>query len=148
MSRFAFAALIALAVPSLAATDLPLAPFTAISVHGGGHVILRHGTTQRVSLLKGDPKVALIRVNGSTLELSPCENVCLFRHVDLEVEIVSPDIRAIDAHGGGAIDTKGEFPKQAEMAVAAHGGGAIDIRAKPVEQVAAEVHGGGAIRKE
>src|SRR5512139_542595 len=76
MYRFAFAALIAapltMAAPSFAATDIPLPPFTGISVHGGGHVILVHGAKQRVTLLKGDPKVAQIRVNGNTLELSPC----------------------------------------------------------------------------
>lgn len=149
MYRFAFAALVAtpllMASPSVAATDIPLPPFAAISVHGGGHVILVHGASQRVTLLKGDPKVAQILVRGNTLELSPCESVCMFRHVDLEVKITSPNITAIEAHGGGAIDTKGEFPKQARMSVAAHGGGAIDINAIPVEQVSAEVHGGGAI---
>jgi hypothetical protein len=150
MYRFAFAALVAapllMASPSFAATDIPLPPFSAINVHGGGHVILVHGASQRVTLLKGDPKVAQIRViNGNTLDISPCETVCMFRHVELEVEIVSPNIQAIEAHGGGAIDTKGEFPKQAQMSVAAHGGGSIDIRAIPVEQVSAEVHGGGAI---
>lgn len=149
MYRFALAALIAapltMATPSFAATDIPLPAFTGISVHGGGHVILVYGAKQRVTLLKGDPKVAQIEVKGNSLELSPCESVCMFRHVDLEVEIVSPNITAIEAHGGGAISTKGEFPKQAQMSVAAHGGGAISINAIPVEHVAAEVHGGGVV---
>lgn len=148
MHRFAFAALITaplmLAAPSLAATDIPLPPFTGISVHGGGHVILMHGATQRVTLLKGDPKVAQLEVvHGNTLDISPCPTICPFHNTELEVEIVSPNIAAIEAHGGGAIDTKGEFPKQAQMSVAAHGGGSIDIRAIAVEQIAADVHGGG-----
>ncbi len=149
MYRFAFAALLAaplvMAAPSFAATDIPLPPFTAINVHGGGHVILVHGAKQRVTLLKGDPKVAQLKVNGGTLDISPCATMCMFRHVELEVEIVSSNIQAIEAHGGGAIDTKGEFPKQAQMSIAAHGGGAIDVSAIPVEQVSAEVHGGGVI---
>jgi Putative auto-transporter adhesin, head GIN domain len=151
MHHFSFAALIAapllMAAPAFAATDIPLPPFTGISVHGGGHVILKHGTVQHVTMLKGDPKISQLQVVHGTLDVSPCPNTwnCPLHNYDLEVEIVSPNITAIEAHGGGDIEAKGDFPTQAQMSVAAHGGGDVDIRVIPVEHVSAEAHGGGDI---
>lgn len=146
MRRMLLVALIAtpiLVAPTFAATVVPLPPFTGIEVHGGGHVILMHGANQRVTLIKGDPKVAQIVVHGNTLDASPCAANCGFHQVELELEVVSPHIDAVAAHGGGNIEAKGDFPKQAHISAAAHGGGDIDIRAIPVENVTAEVHGGG-----
>jgi hypothetical protein len=133
-----------LAAPAPAGTDIPLAPFHAIGLHGGGHVVLRFGATQKVTLVKGDLKTARIEVADGALNLSPCRDTCFGRN-DLEVEIASPNIDVVAIHGGGKIEAQGDFPKQAAIAVAVHGGGEIDIRALAVETVSAAVHGGGSI---
>jgi hypothetical protein len=151
MRRFGLALLVAplfLASTALAATDVPLPPFTGINVHGGAHAILRHGPSQHVTLIKGDLKISELKVvNGGTLDISPCPVILSCpSHYELEVEIVSPDIRDIEAHGGGLVQAAGNFPKQPKIAAEAHGGGVIDIRAIPVDAVNANAHGGGAIR--
>jgi hypothetical protein len=138
------AAALILAGAAFAGTDVKLAPFSGISVHGGGHVVLRHGTVQRVTVIKGDLAKADLHVSGNTLDISPCRTMC-WGHIEFEVEIVSPKIDAIEAHGGGAVEAEGQFPKQPVLHVQAHGGGAIDTRAIPAETVNAEAHGGGAI---
>jgi hypothetical protein len=68
------------------------------------------------------------------------------RGYSLEVEIVTPGITAMSVHGGGDLDAKGEFPVQDAMALSVHGGGDVDIRAIPVKNVQASVHGGGSLR--
>jgi len=132
--------------PALAATDLSLAPFAAIDTHGGGKVILHHGTIQRVTVIKGDLKVSSVSVRDGTLTLDPCPNSCWFQSPELVVDVVSPNVQALSAHGGGSIEAAGPFPNQPHLAVSAHGGGWIDARAIPVEAVAASVHGGGSIK--
>lgn len=133
-----------LAGTALAGTNLSFPAFTGIAVHGGGHVILHHGNVQRVTIIKGDLSKADLHLSGNTLDISPCKNWC-WNVSQFEVEIVSPKIEAIEAHGGGAVDATGDFPKQSVLSVQAHGGGAIDTRAIPAETVTAQAHGGGAI---
>ena len=130
---------------SLAATDVSMPSFTQIEAHGGAKVILTHGPTQKVTMTKGDLKVSQIRVVNGRLDVNACPSSCPFFY-KLELEIVSPNIVAIEAHGGGAVDARGRFPKQPQLSVVAHGGGAIDVRAIPADQVSATAHGGGAIR--
>ena len=136
------AAALILSGAALAGTDVKLAPFSGISVHGGGHVILRHGTAQRVTVVKGDLSKADLHVNGNTLDISPCKNWC-WGHIDFEVEIVSPKIDSLEVHGGGDLDAVGEFPRQPVLNVEVHGGGDLDSRTIPAETVNAQVHGGG-----
>lgn len=152
MHRLAFAALMAaplvLAAPCFAATDIALPPFTGIDAHGGAHVTLRHGATQRVTVLKGDMKVARITiVNGKTLDIDPCPNnfTCMLHRNDLDVEIVSPQVEAIEVHGGAVLEARGKFPKQAALDLEAHGGAKLDVKAISAETVTAEAHGGGSI---
>jgi hypothetical protein len=146
MIRFVALSTAALILTSaaLAGADVKLPPFSGINVHGGAHVILRHGTVQRVTVVKGDLGKADLHISGTTLDISPCKLAC-WGHVDFEVEIVSPKIDAIEAHGGGAVEAAGQFPKQPVLNVQAHGGGAIDTRAIPADTVNAQAHGGGAI---
>jgi len=135
----------ALFAPALAAETIAVAPFKTIEVHGGGHVVLRHGDTQRVTLLKGDRKIAEIRVDGDgALLLSPCSGMCWGNH-ELEVEVVTPAIAGLSAHGGGEIDAKPGFGTQPRLAIEAHGGGEIDARNIPAADVTANVHGGGEV---
>ncbi|MDE1985580.1 MAG: DUF2807 domain-containing protein [Alphaproteobacteria bacterium] len=139
-----FALPLVAAAPSWAGTVVPLAPFSAIEVHGGGEVILHHGTTQRVTLVTGSLDVSELKVVGDKLVVSPCKSFfsCPM-HNDLSVDIVSPRIDRIAVHGGGDLTAKGAFPKQPSISVEAHGGGDIDVRAIPADKAEAEVHGGG-----
>ncbi len=139
------AAALMLTGSALAGTNLNFPVFTGIAVHGGGHVILRHGNVQRVTVTKGDLSKADLHITGNTLDISPCKNVC-WNVGEFDVEIISPKIEAIEAHGGGAVEATGDFPKQSVLSIQAHGGGAIDTRAIPAETVNVEAHGGGAIR--
>jgi hypothetical protein len=148
-SRLAVAALFSMpllmAAPALAGTDIPLAHFTGIGLHGGGHVVLRHGPVQRVTLIKGDAKITKFEVKGGSLEIDVCRWNCLW-HYDLEVEIVTPGVTALAVYGGGDLEAKGDFPLQDSMSLAVHGGGDVDIDAIPVKNVQAAVHGGGELR--
>lgn len=128
---------------AFASQTIEVPAFRAVEVHGGGHAILRHGDTQRVTLIKGDPNVAEIRVNrDGTLLLSPCKDMC-WGHHELEVEVMTPAIAAASVHGGGELDATGNFPTQPSLNVSVHGGGTADLRAIPAETVSASVHGGG-----
>jgi len=144
---FASAALCLLAsAPAFAATDLSLPPFSAIEAHGGAHVVFHHGASQRVTVVKGDMKVARIIVVGGKLEIDPCPTTCWIGSHELDVDVVSPGVQALAAHGGARIDAEGTFPKQPQMSVEAHGGGSIDIRTIPADAVSVEAHGGGNVR--
>ena len=141
----AIAAATLLASAAQAAEIVTVPPFKSIELHGGGHAILRHGDSQRVTLIKGDPKIARIEVDRhGTLDLSPCKlHFGCPWHSELEVEIVTPAIAAVSVHGGGDLEAKGTFPRQPSLSIAVHGGGEADLRAIPVQQVSAAVHGGG-----
>ena len=147
MIRFLAAATTALILTgaAFAGTEVKFASFSGISVHSGAHVILRHGTTQRVTVVKGDLGKADLHVSGNTLDISPCKAWCW--HVgEFEVEVISPKIDNVVAHSGGALQASGEFPKQASLHLTAHSGGAIEARAIPADAVNALAHSGGAIQ--
>lgn len=134
-----------LGTTAFAGTNVPVAPFTSIQLSGGGHVIVRSGAQQRVTLVKGDIKISRIVVNGDKLEISPCSGWSCPRHYDLEVEVMSPNIKGLSIHGGGGIDAQGSFAKQAVLDLQLHGGGDIQAGAIPAETVNASVFGGGDI---
>lgn len=140
------ALLLAAAAPVGAATDLSLPKFEAVSLKGGGHVVLRHGPRQQVRILRGDATVSSFEVrNRSSLEIRACDSRCP-RDYKLEVEITAPGIDAIAVTGGGAIEMAAGFPARGNIALAVTGGGSIDTRPVEVRQVAAAVEGGGSIR--
>jgi hypothetical protein len=148
MIRSVLAAVVAtlcLSAAALAGTDFKFPAFAGLNVHGGAHVVLRHGAVQRVTVVSGDLSKADLHMEGARLDISPCKNWC-WNVGTLKVEIVSPKIDDIEAHGGGAVKAEGDFPRQPTLALEAHGGGAIDVRAVPADNVRAEAHGGGAIR--
>lgn len=132
---------------SFAGTEMNFPVFTGVSAHGGAKVILHHGATQRVTIVRGDVSKADLHISGNALDISPCKSWLSCWHTPtLEVEIVSPKIENIEAHGGGSIRVDGEFPKLPALNVEAHGGGSIDARAIPAETVNASAHGGGSIQ--
>jgi hypothetical protein len=141
----AVAATALLATSAHAEQTIKVPAFRAIELHGGGEAILRHGDTQRVILIKGDPNIVRIEVHGDgVLDLSPCKLTvgCPWR-TDLKVEVITPAIAAIEVHGGGEMSVKGQFPQQPSLKLSVHGGGEADLRAIPADHVIASVHGGG-----
>ncbi len=143
LSRLLIAALpFALATLAIAGTDVPLAPFHAVSLRGGGHVVLIHGDRQRVTLIKGSTQYTTFTVEHGSLKIDACNWNCPHEY-DLEIEIVTPQITALAVAGGGDVDSKSGFPQQGSMSVAVNGGGDVDIRSIPIADVSAVVNGGG-----
>ena len=136
-----------LAAPATAGTEVPLASFHALDLHGGGSVVLKHGSVQRVTILKGSLQYSRLRVVDGTLDVSACESwwQCP-RNYDLKVEIVTPMLSAVAVHGGGDLTTEGAFPQQDKLALDIHGGGDADLRAIPVRNASVSVHGGGDLK--
>jgi hypothetical protein len=98
-----------------------------------------------VTLLKGDPQQASITIgDDGRLVMDHCRTDCPRRH-DFEVEVVTPGLAAIAVAQGGTIQSRGEFPHQAEIVVAVSQGGTIDIRSMAVANVTASVESGGRI---
>jgi hypothetical protein len=147
ISRLALLVPLVLTTTALAAssgTVVPVPAFTSIELHGGGHAVLRHGAVQRVVILKGSTEYSEITVQNGSLNISPCKSwFSCPSHYDLEVEITTPSIPALNVHGGGELEAAGGFPRQNNLAVAVHGGGDVDIRSVAVDNVTATVNGGG-----
>ena len=142
---FAFAAAILVAAPALAGTPVQVGHFSQVQLRGGGHVVVRHGATQSVTLIKGSTQYTNFRIrNGRELVIDACNDSCP-SHYDLEIEIVTPDFQAASIDGGGEIEAQGGFPAQDRFAVAVNGGGDIDVKAVNASTADAAVNGGGAI---
>jgi hypothetical protein len=126
-------------------TALQLAPFNSIEVLDGGHVVLRPGATQRVTLLKGSlDHTRLAIVDRSRLVIDKCDRKCP-RGYQLEVEISAPSFARISVANGGKAESRGDFPRQSQLAVAVAQGGTIDVRSMVVDRVTASVDQGGGI---
>jgi hypothetical protein len=140
--------------PSVTPTDVamttgavvPVGHFDSVGLRGGGHVVLRYGAAERVTLLKGSTQYTHITVeDGRNLRIDTCNGNCPMQY-DLEVEIVMPRVTAVAIYGGGHIEGAPGFPTQGMITAAIHGGGNIDIRAIDAADATAAVDGGGHIR--
>ena len=141
-----FAAALALSAPVLAAETVPVTPFNAVELRGGGEVQLRRGPVQRVTLVEGSRQFTRIGVvRNQKLRIDACNDRCP-RHYRLRVLIESPTVPVLGVNGGGAITAQSGFASQRNLTVAVGGGGVIDVRAVPAEVATAAVSGGGAIR--
>ena len=135
------------ALPAFAGTAVPLAPFHAIDMHGGGDVVLKYGAQQRVTILEGSLQYSRLAVANGTLDVSACESWWRCPHdYSFKVEIETPSLSAIAVHGGGDLTTEGAFPRQDNMSLDIHGGGDADVRAIPVRSASVSVHGGGDLK--
>ena len=130
---------------AFAATDVPIrVPFEAVSLTGGGEVIVRRGSDHRVRVLRGDPaalEIASTRRNGLTIRCRP--NAC--QGETPRIEVTAPVVRALAVRGGGRIVVDRGFAPQSQVALAVHGGGEIDSSRLGADSVAASVTGGGDI---
>ena len=128
-----------------AQTEVSVAPFRSIELHDGGHVILRHGATQTVTLLKGSMDCAQFTIaDGGWLVIDKYKEQCP-RKYELEIEIITPSIAEILVADGGRIQSRGSFPRQAEIKTVVRNGGTIDIRTMAADSFTASVEEGGRI---
>lgn len=121
------------------------APFDSVELRGGGHVTLRYGATEKVTLLQGSTAYTKFHVeDGNKLVIDVCESDCP-SHYDLDVEIVTPRVTGVAIDGGGHIEAASGFPEQGMVAAAVNGGGDVDLRALTAQTGTASVAGGGKI---
>jgi hypothetical protein len=126
-------------------STLQLARFNSIAVIDGGHVVLRPAPTQRVTLLRGSlDYTRLSTTDGGRLVIDKCIRKCP-RGYQLEVEIFAPSFGRISLANGGRVQSRGDFPRQGELALAVSNGGTIDVRSMVAERVTASVNQGGGI---
>ena len=124
---------------------VPVGHFDSVGLSGGGHVVLRYGAAERVTILHGSTRYTHVYVEGGHgLRIDACNNDCPM-HYDLEIEIVMPRVTAVAISGGGHIESAPGFPTQGTITAAIHGGGRIDIRTIDTTDATAAVNGGGRI---
>lgn len=125
-------------------TPLRLAPFSSIEIRSGGHVVMRHAPTHRVTLVKGSQDYTRVHVTDGVLVIDKCRVKCP-RGYELDIEIMVPAVSRLSLANGGWIESRGSFGPQADLTAAVAHGGRIDIRAIPAERVTASVEHGGRI---
>lgn len=143
---FACASLLAL-FPNAAfsASAVSVEPFRSVELRGGGRVILRHGASQRVTMIEGSTQFTRFHVKrDSQLVIEACDDNCPRRY-DLEIEIVTPRVDGVAIEGGGKIESDRSFGHQEAIGVAIQGGGHIDVRSIDASHADAAVDGGGNI---
>jgi Putative auto-transporter adhesin, head GIN domain len=135
-----------LASSAFAGTPVQVGHFDQIELRGGGHVVVKHGAGQSVTLIKGSADITGFHIrDGSKLVIDACDHNCPSGNYDLEIEIVTPALAGAAIDGGGHIQAESGFPQQREFAAAVDGGGHIDMSALGADQVEAAIDGGGHI---
>lgn len=136
---------VALASSGAAQTVIPVGPFRSIELHDGGDVILRHGRTQRVTILKGNLRYTRVRVaEGHRLVIDNCKPECP-RNDRVQIEVITPELSAVSVSDGGTVQSLGAFPVQGAIEAHVEQGGTIDIRSIAADAVDASVDSGGRI---
>jgi len=121
-----------------------LPPFHSVEVPDGGHVVIKHGAAQRVTLVRGNLDYTKMRVTADgVLVISNCRHECRGYRSDVEIEM--PGITRLLMSDGGWIRVSGAFPRQGEIEVEVDNGGTIDTRSMAVDKVTASVEQGGRI---
>ena len=132
-------------LPTHAEEAVSVGPFRNVELRGGGHVVLRRGPEQHVTLVRGSSRFTRMHVNGDgQLVIDACDTDCP-SHYDLEIDIVTPRIDGIAISGGGKIESERGFGREESVAAAVEGGGHIDIRSIDAGHADAAVNGGGHI---
>jgi hypothetical protein len=119
--------------------DLPT--FRSVELAGSGHVHIRQGEHQSVSVRTDDNIMPLVKteVRGETLVLS-VEGMA--RHVtSLEFDIVVKEITGLRVSGSGDIVGRGSFVAD-ELDVGVRGSGRVDLKVR-AEAVDARISGSG-----
>ena len=146
VAKLVFAAALLAAPAALAATPVSVGHFDQVELRGGGHVVVKHGANQSVTLIKGSAEITGFHIrDGNKLVIDACAHNCPNGEYDLEIEIVTPDLAGAAIDGGGHIQAASGFPQQHDFAAAVDGGGHLDMTALGADQVEAAVNGGGHI---
>jgi len=128
-----------------AETVIPVGSFRSVTLRNGGEVIVRHGSSPRVTLLQGTTEYSKATiVDGDRLVIDRRSDRCP-RGYRLAVEVLVPSVDDVKVMDGGTIRTEGSFPQQSELQVTVENGGTIDLRSMPADRVTAAVHSGGRI---
>lgn len=136
---------IALVLSGAAQTVIPVGEFRSVELHDGGDVIVRHGRTQRVTILTGNLRYTRVGLaDGQRLVIDNCRPECP-RNYRLQIEVITPEISAVSVSDGGTVQSLGAFPAQAAIEADVEQGGTIDIRSIAAEAVDASVYSGGRI---
>lgn len=133
----------ALAAPAAAQTPVNVPRFDSVELRGGGEVVVRHGSVQRVTFTASQPDQAAFEVERGTLVIRACRRSC--RNQRLRVEIVTPRLGAAAITGGGSVQLAPGLPPRDRLALAITGGGRIDASRLRAGNVAASIKGGGII---
>ena len=133
-----------MAVFAAAETVVPVGEFRSVQLSNGGHVVIRHGAVQRVTIVSGDPQSTRIRIGrGQRLEIDSMGSCS--RGLPLEVEVVTPHLAGAAVDNGGTLEVDGSFPDQPSLAASVEQGGTVDVRAIAADTVDASVEQGGTI---
>jgi hypothetical protein len=145
MKHLVLAAAFGLLASPAFAEVVPVGHFDGVGLEGGGHVVVKHGPTQSVTILKGSTQYTTFKIrHDNVLEIKVCNADCPPVY-DLEVEIVTPDLHSASIDGGGHITASTGFPEQDSFAAAIDGGGHIDMQTIAASTVHAAIDGGGHI---
>ena len=137
-------AALTLAGSGTAATVVRVGEFRSLSLHQGGHVVVRYGDVQRVSILTADAQYTHIRLGDGQQLIIEREGKCP-RGYRVDVEVVTPVLSGVSVSNGGTVQVLGTFPAQPSIAASVEQGGTIDIRSIPAGTVDASVESGGRI---
>ena len=145
MRIFTLLTTLILAVSASAQIVVPVKPFRSIELRNGGHVFIRHGSTQRVTILKGERRYSAIRVDAD--QRLVIDNHCddCPRKFRLEIEVTTPELSAVAVSNGGLLQVVDAFPAQAAIDADVEQGGILDARLLPADAVEASVYSGGRI---
>lgn len=134
--------------PACAGQTVAVGPFTAVSGTDGARIMIRHGAPQHVELVKGSTQFTRVEVKDGTLHVDTCGNASWScpHHYELEVDIVMPDLRSVEASDGSSVEAAGNFPAQGGLNVHATDGGSTDTRAIAAQHVNAKADDGGNAR--
>ncbi len=136
---------IAVATSMAAQAVVPVARFRSVELHRGrGTVLIRHGQTQRVTIVDGDPRFTRVGATGGRLVIENCKPDCP-RNYRSRVEVITPELAAVSISSGGIVQNVGAFPVQAAIEVRVDNGGTLDVRSMAADAVEASVDSGGRI---
>lgn len=145
MKHLVLAAAFGLLASPVFAEVVSVGHFDGVGLEGGGHVVVKHGATQSVTILKGSTQYTSFHIrHDNVLEIKTCNSNCPMIY-DLEVEIVTPDLHSAAIDGGGHITASTGFPDQDSFAAAIDGGGHIEMQTIAARDVHAAIDGGGHI---
>jgi hypothetical protein len=115
LSLFA-ATFVAATFAATAEVVVPVPHFDSIELRGAGHVTLRHGDGERVTIVQGNPGYthfhvdSRIRFGHQTLVIDTCVQDCPSGYAP-EIEVETPHAGAISVEGSGTIDRAPGFPQ-------------------------------------